>query len=306
MKKFLAGCALVISVFPAMAADMPFNTPSPPPAPFFTWTGCYLGGSLGGIWRSTNNVGIGIADGGSGAAVAAAAGSIPIAYDVGTSGWIVSGQTGCNYQVASWVFGIETDISNGLDAGATVATNVAGFFPLTSSVSQDMSWIGTTRGRLGWTPDKIPLVLSGACIDFDAMKAAGDLAKGIYFVGSSGAVTFRLKPDGTPELIKEAKVEFVDDGPGKAVGINRFIGRRPILAFGNSDGDQQMLEWTAAGDGPRLMGLIHHTDAEHEYAYDRNSPIGRLDKAWDEAMRRGWTVVDMKTDWKVIYPFEKK
>jgi outer membrane immunogenic protein len=83
--------------------------------------------------------------------VAAAAGSIPIAHDVGTSGWIVSGQTGCNYQAASWVFGIETDISNGLDASATVATNVAGFFPLTSSVSQDMSWIGTTRGRLGWT-----------------------------------------------------------------------------------------------------------------------------------------------------------
>ena len=151
MKNVLAGCALAISVFPAMAADMPFNTLSPPPAPFFTWTGCYLGGSLGGIWRSTNNVGIGIADGGSGAAVAAAAGSIPIAHDVGTSGWIVSGQTGCNYQAASWVFGIETDISNGLDASATVATNVAGFFPLTSSVSHDMSWIGTTRGRLGWT-----------------------------------------------------------------------------------------------------------------------------------------------------------
>ena len=116
MKNVLAGCALAISVFPAMAADMPFKTPSPPPAPFFTWTGCYLGGSLGGIWRSTNNVGIGLADGGSEAAALAAAASLPTAFDVGRSGWIVSGQTGCNYQAASWVFGIETDISNGLDA----------------------------------------------------------------------------------------------------------------------------------------------------------------------------------------------
>ena len=101
-----------------------------------------------------------------------------------------------------------------------------------------------------------------------------------------------------------AKVEFIDDDPGKPVGINRFIGRRPIFAFGNSDGDQQMLEWTAAGIGARFMGLVHHTDAVREYAYDRNSPIGRLDKAWDEAIRRKWLVVDMKNDWKVIYPFE--
>jgi outer membrane immunogenic protein len=150
MKNFLAGCALAISVFPVMAADMPFKTPSPPPAPFFTWTGCYLGGSLGGIWRPTNNVSIGLADGGSGAAALAAAASLPTAFDVGSSGWIVSGQTGCNYQASNWVFGIETDFSSGLDSSATVSTNVAPFFPLTSSVSQDMSWIGTTRGRLGW------------------------------------------------------------------------------------------------------------------------------------------------------------
>ena len=83
--------------------------------------------------------------------------------------------------------------------------------------------------------------------------------------------------------MKLPKVEFVDDGPGKPVGINRFIGRRPIFAFGNSDGDQQMLEWTAAGSGARFMGLVHHTDAEREYAYDRQSKIGKLDKALDEA-----------------------
>jgi hypothetical protein len=125
-------------------------------------------------------------------------------------------------------------------------------------------------------------------------------------VGSSGVTEFKIGKDGKPVLAKLDKVEFIDDGPGKAVGINRFIGRRPVFAFGNSDGDQQMLEWTAAGTGARFMALVHHTDAEREWAYDRNSPVGRLDKAWDEAVRRGWLVVDMKQDWKVIYPFEKE
>ena len=92
------------------------------------------------------------------------------------------------------------------------------------------------------------------------------------------------------------------DKAGKPVGIHQFIGRRPIAAFGNSDGDQQMLEWTAAGSGARFMGLVHHTYAGREYAYDRPSLVGQLDKAWDEALRRGWTIVDMKNDWKVIYP----
>jgi hypothetical protein len=94
----------------------------------------------------------------------------------------------------------------------------------------------------------------------------------------------------------------VDDGPGKPVGINRFIGRRPIMAFGNSDGDLQMLQWTAAGDGPRFCLIVHHTDAEREYAYDRASKVGRLDKAWDEAKARAWIIVDMKRDWNAIFP----
>jgi|ERR1700733_1402457 hypothetical protein len=106
--------------------------------------------------------------------------------------------------------------------------------------------------------------------------------------------------------VKLPQVEFVDDGPGKAVGINRFIGRRRIFAFGNSDGVQQMLEWTAAGGGARFMGLVHRTDAEREYAYDRNSPVGKLDKALDEATAKGWTVVDMKNDWKTIFPFQRE
>jgi phosphoglycolate phosphatase-like HAD superfamily hydrolase len=124
-------------------------------------------------------------------------------------------------------------------------------------------------------------------------------------VGSSGATAFRMSPDGKPQLVKLPKVEFIDDGPGKPVGINRFIGARPIFAFGNSDGDQQMLEWTADGSGARLEALLHHTDATREWAYDRASPVGKLDKAWDEAVRRGWLVIDMKRDWKVVYPFEK-
>ena len=110
--------------------------------------------------------------------------------------------------------------------------------------------------------------------------------------------------DGKPVLFRLAKLEFLDDKTGKPIAINRIIGRRPILAFGNSDGDHQMLQWTAAGGGPRFLGLVHHTDAEREWAYDRQSAIGRLDKALDEATAKGWTVVDMKRDWKKVFAFE--
>jgi len=148
-------------------------------------------------------------------------------------------------------------------------------------------------------------IVSGGGVEF--MRPWTERTYGIppeQVVGSSGVTKYVMTAPDKPVLMKEAKVEFIDDGPGKPVGINHFIGRRPCFAFGNSDGDQQMLEWTAAGEGLRYMGLVHHTDAVREYAYDRNSPIGRLDKAWDEAVRRKWTVVDMKNDWKVIYPFE--
>ena len=148
-------------------------------------------------------------------------------------------------------------------------------------------------------------IVSGGGIEF--MRPWTERIYGIppeQVVGTSSVTKFELRSDGTPVLMKEPKVEFIDDGPGKPIGINRFIGRRPVLAFGNSDGDQQMLEWTAAGSGARFMGLVHHTDAVREYAYDRPSPVGQLDKAWDEALRRHWTIVDMKKDWKVIYPFE--
>ena len=146
-------------------------------------------------------------------------------------------------------------------------------------------------------------IVSGGGVEF--MRVFAERSYGIppeQVVGSSGVTQFEIGRDGMPVLLKEAKVEFIDDGPGKPSGINRFIGRQPILAFGNSDGDQQMLEWTTGGSGPRFLGLVHHTDAQREYAYDRKSHVGHLDKALDEAVRRGWTVVDMRRDWSVIFP----
>jgi len=122
-------------------------------------------------------------------------------------------------------------------------------------------------------------------------------------LGSTMKTQFEMR-NGQPVLMRLPQISFIDDGPGKPVGISEFIGRRPILAFGNSDGDLQMLEWTAAGPGARLMLLVHHTDSEREYAYDRKSSVGKLDKALDEATAKGWTVVSMKDDWKKVFAFQ--
>jgi hypothetical protein len=146
-------------------------------------------------------------------------------------------------------------------------------------------------------------VVSGGGVEF--MRPWMEKVYGIppeQVIGSSGDVTFQPGADGKPALLKTAKIEFVDDGPGKPVGINRFIGRRPIFAFGNSDGDLPMLQWTTAGGGARFAGIVHHTDAEREYVYDRQSKIGKLDKALDEAIAKGWSVVDMKRDWNTLFP----
>jgi phosphoglycolate phosphatase-like HAD superfamily hydrolase len=148
-------------------------------------------------------------------------------------------------------------------------------------------------------------IVSGGGVEF--MRPWVESVYGIppeQVVGSSGKVQYRLVND-RPELLKLPQVEFVDDGPGKPAGINRFIGRRPVFAAGNSDGDLQMLQWTTLNDGPRFAMIVHHTDAAREWAYDRTSSVGKLDKALDEAQKRGWLLVDMKTDWKVIYPFQK-
>jgi hypothetical protein len=145
-------------------------------------------------------------------------------------------------------------------------------------------------------------IVSGGGVEF--MRPWTEPAYGIppeHVIGSSIKTKVALR-EGKPVLVRLAEVNLIDDKAGKPVGINQEIGRRPVAAFGNSDGDQQMLEWTAAGKGPRLMLLVHHTDAQREYAYDRNSSVGRLDKALDEADAKGWTVVDMKRDWKTIFP----
>ena len=120
-------------------------------------------------------------------------------------------------------------------------------------------------------------------------------------IGSTIMSRFEMR-NGTPVLVRLEQLDFIDDKAGKPVGINKFIGRRPIAAFGNSDGDLQMLQWTAAGEGARFCLLVHHTDAQREWAYDRVSKVGRLDQALDEAHQRGWTIVDMKRDWETIYP----
>jgi phosphoglycolate phosphatase-like HAD superfamily hydrolase len=148
-------------------------------------------------------------------------------------------------------------------------------------------------------------IVSGGGVEF--MRVFADKSYGIppeQIVGSAIETKYELRPGG-PVLLRLPKIFFVDDGPGKPEGINRNIGRRPVFAFGNSDGDQQMLEWTAAGQGTKFMGIVHHTDAEREWAYDRNSRVGKLDKAWDEAAARGWVVVDMKKDWQKVFPFDK-
>ena len=149
-------------------------------------------------------------------------------------------------------------------------------------------------------------IVSGGGIAF--MRVWTDRIYGVppeQVVGSTIVTKFEMK-DGKPILIRVDEVDFIDDKAGKPVGINKFIGRRPIFAFGNSDGDLEMLQWTAAGGGPRFMGIVHHTDGKREWAYDRNSAVGRLDKALDAARKNGWTVVDMKNDWKTIFAFESQ
>lgn len=125
-----------------------------------------------------------------------------------------------------------------------------------------------------------------------------------HVIGSTCKLEF-ANTDGKPVIKRTLEIDFICDADRKPVAIERTIGRRPIAAFGNSNGDLQMLQWTTAGDGKRFGLLVHHTDAEREYAYDRNSKVGRLGSALDEAIKKNWTVVDMKNDWKQIFPFQK-
>jgi hypothetical protein len=124
-------------------------------------------------------------------------------------------------------------------------------------------------------------------------------------VGSSIKTKYEVR-DGKPALVRLPELNFIDDKAGKPVGIHQHIGRRPIVAFGNSDGDFEMLEWVTSAPGARLGLIVHHDDAEREYAYDRKSHVGRLDRGLDEGPQRGWTLVSMKHDWRVVYPEEKR
>jgi phosphoserine phosphatase len=145
-------------------------------------------------------------------------------------------------------------------------------------------------------------IVSGGGIEF--MRPWAEQVYGIppeQVIGSSIKTRFELR-DGKPVLVRLPEINFIDDKAGKPVGIQQHIGRRPIAAFGNSDGDLQMLQWTTAGSGARFALLVHHTDAAREWSYDRSSSIGKLDQALEAARSAGWTVVDMKNDWKTIYP----
>ena len=145
-------------------------------------------------------------------------------------------------------------------------------------------------------------IVSGGGIDF--MRPWTDRVYGVpryQVVGSSVKVKYEVR-DGKPILLRLPEVDFIDDSDGKPRGITRFIGRRPIAAFGNSDGDYEMLRWTTAGAGPRFGLIVHHTDAVREYAYDFPSLVGQLKRALEEAPKWGWTVVSMKDDWKTIFP----
>jgi phosphoserine phosphatase len=147
-------------------------------------------------------------------------------------------------------------------------------------------------------------IVSGGGIEF--LRVFAEQVYGVppeQVIGSSIRTDYEVR-DGTPVLVRRPEIDFIDDKAGKPVGINRHIGHRPIAAFGNSDGDFQMLEWTTAGTGARLGLIVHHTDADREYAYDRQSHVGRLDRALDEASTKSWLIVDMKRDWKTIFAAE--
>jgi phosphoglycolate phosphatase-like HAD superfamily hydrolase len=147
-------------------------------------------------------------------------------------------------------------------------------------------------------------IVSGGGVDF--MRVFTEDVYGIppeQVVGSMGETEFEIR-DGVPVLVKQRAINFVDDKEGKPVGIARFIGRRPVMAWGNSDGDLAMLQYTMGGDGPRFAGYVHHDDPDREWAYDRGSHIGGFDKGWDEAVEKGWTVVSMRDEWQKIYPGE--
>ena len=149
-------------------------------------------------------------------------------------------------------------------------------------------------------------IVSGGGIEF--MRVFAEEVYGVppeQVIGSTIATKYELR-DGKPVIVREPKLDFIDDKAGKPLAINKFIGRRPIAAFGNSDGDFEMLEWTTAGAGPRLAAIVHHDDAAREFAYDRDSHIGKLRRGLDEGPQRGWLILSIKNDWNAVHPASKR
>jgi phosphoserine phosphatase len=191
-------------------------------------------------------------------------------------------------------------------AGGSLDAYSAGCADSTWARATESSAAMTTRFNYLKANDFDVFIVSGGGIEF--MRPWTEKIYGIpseNVVGSSIKMKYEVK-DGKPVIMRLAEVNFVDDKEGKPVGINSHIGKRPIAAFGNSDGDFQMLEWTTSGDGPRFGMIVHHDDAVREVAYDRNSHVGKLDKGLDEGPKRGWTITSMKTEWKCIFPHECK
>ena len=210
-----------------------------------------------------------------------------------------SGQVGLAKMIAATHAGMTTDEFNDIVKGwLATARHPKLNRPYTDLVYQPMLELLAYLRENGFKT----YIVSGGGIEF--MRVFSESVYGVppeQVIGSSGKLKFAMR-NGTPVLLRMPEIEFINDGPGKPVGIQKFIGRRPVMAFGNSDGDLQMLQWTTSAGGPRFALIVHHTDADREWAYDRKSSIGKLDRALDEAVAKGWTVVSMKDDWKTIYP----
>jgi phosphoserine phosphatase len=212
-------------------------------------------------------------------------------------GVLRSGERGVMDLVAATHTGITTDeLAQRVNAWLSTARHPDTGLPYTSMVYAPMLELLVYLRVHGFKT----FIVSGGGVGF--MRPWAERVYGIppeQIIGSAMKLALETK-DGKPVLVSTSALDFIDDKAGKPAGIESRIGRRPIAAFGNSDGDLQMLEWTTAGAGARFAMLVHHDDAAREYAYDRADPLQRLDKAWDEATAKGWTVVSMKNDWVVV------
>lgn len=217
-------------------------------------------------------------------------------------GVLATGQKGLFELIAATHAGVDTDtFRTTVEQWLKTARHPRTGRPYTEMIYQPMLELLAHLEARGYKT----YIVSGGGIEF--MRPWTEMVYGIppeRVIGSSIKSKFKIV-DGIPKIIGLPEVQFIDDGPNKPIGIQERIGRRPLMAFGNSDGDREMLLWTTSGKGPRFGMLIRHTDEVREIAYDRQSHIGRLEKALDMAPEKGWVVVDMKKEWKEIFPSKK-